>query len=554
MRLGFSALRLLGVGSGIVSADGVPIGTGGAVSTFSAEEFIYQNTTGQLSVNACRYDDLSVRVLEEHGAGELRGGGGLYTAFLASIGSDRGIRTNTGYRNVNERGLDVAPDGSAFWTTVFQDGRNATLRSANGTPHGQLMTGAFYGNSQGLAFRALTGDRAVWVEDKDKRTHAFGLPGFIAPTWDVFWVTPAELPFGSTPVVYLCELGGSRLTLRRADSLNGYIVATGVTQAPDSLWTAGTDIVVGWATTTGEGPADGRSVAVDVSAPVEPQPPTRTFVSFPAVGGKCWTSAFYSFSEKHGDTDDPIGNCQTIVDDESDPWEGPHNRGAMGRTLDRMVTKGLPLIIGATPKCDTPIFSPAILDLTVAWWTSGHDSDSLGNGVDVLKGRPSKMIIAYMDTGDPKAWPAQRPAWMTDQCVPQFQAYPWPTEDIFDFAERCEHFAQRLLSYRTPGFGICARLDADFYEQFIDSYAMQMWTTQPVVFHVFSDRRGEGLGSGRRDQAKALFYSVPERPARYTGWTDPTLGEIEVLKRTLAQNVKLMQLTEKQRLRLLSLL
>jgi len=267
-----------------------------------------------------------------------------------------------------------------------------------------------------------------------------------------------------------------------------------------------------------------------------PAPPVLEDLMIKAFSHYGWVAPYFSHG-KFGDTDDHVGNAILLVEDPADP-----NR--LANDIARL--HGNILILQG----DGPTqMSEDQLNTCVAWWCSGRNAEELDNAVGRCEERPERAIIAYMDSDD---WPAQRPAWVTEQVRPNVQAYRRPNEPLNAFKVRLEGVLERVKGYGRP-FGISPRFD-DFngsgsveqtlecmplYEEWVRNYSL-------VDFLPFADRRGNGMAKVKalRDWGRAFLYAFPERPNRFNYWV-PSASDKKSRIRNIAGQSRLAKVFEK---------
>lgn len=263
MRLSASGQLLLGLGDGRVSVSGVDVARGGKIVPLSTSTAVFQQTGDHDASHLAQVDlgNLAVTTLEATAISYLRANAGTYAISI----TPGGTHTNTGFAESGGLMLDVGPDGWLFVTTYQLQTDVRIYRPVLGSYvlDQSLTTPAFFSDGFGPCFRALSNGRAAWA-DAALRLHVNKI-SVVNPTWPIFSVVPVDLD----GTIYLLELGNERLTLRPAHSLNGWIVATGDTFAPDAMALNG-QILIGWSTTQGEMPGNGRSRSIDISSPTVP--------------------------------------------------------------------------------------------------------------------------------------------------------------------------------------------------------------------------------------------------------------------------------------------
>lgn len=275
-------------------------------------------------------------------------------------------------------------------------------------------------------------------------------------------------------------------------------------------------------------------VEVPVDAPTPDPGPGPGPAPIPVLdewSHKLWVSSFFSYSERYGDTDDPIGNAETLVQDEQDP-------AVLPREIQRVQVLKRPLIVQGTDAS-----GEGNINLTIAWWASGNSLATLSAAATACLQRPPAPVVAYLDA---RGWPAQAPAWMQSHRMwPSVQAYRFPGESLAAFEQAVEADLQRVTQW-APWLALTIRMDdfnshstAEAILECLPLYERWIRTYPVVVVHMFADRRGRGMAQipQLRTWAHAVQAANPaERPSRWDYWTpghvDPRFTAREKLKQT----------------------
>lgn len=291
--------------------------------------------------------------------------------------------------------------------------------------------------------------------------------------------------------------------------------------------------------------------AASAPAPVPPVPvpPAAAPRGLPAFPRKMWTSSFYGYSEKYGDTDDHIGTAITVVEDETDP-------AACQKTLARVAALGRPVIVGHGPT----VWPASVVGMVVGRFASGATIDALGEAVRSARAQPPDLpVYAYLDRS---GWPTSRPAWADQAVIPEIQVYRLKSESRATAEQRIRADFEAVAAWseytaacfrfddynRANGDDQVVLADLPFYEQLIRTYRV-------VLVHFFADRRPGGMAEypALRDAARQFCDAVPARPGRFDYWESPAHGKKARLLNKLSQDVDLVQLSASDRAALLPL-
>lgn len=314
-------------------------------------------------------------------------------------------------------------------------------------------------------------------------------------------------------------------------------------------------LVFGWANDEGEFdcevatiPVLGEGMTKLEDAPIVVPPPTIA-----PFGFKMWTSPVFSYSLRrredgtfvYGDTDDPLGNAQTLVGGEG---TADRQRELIREEVQKYSALGQPLIVVGSPQ------AVGNINLTIAWAASGATAWDLGQHIKMCMTLPAKPIIAYLDSGVVEDWPKDTPEWMNAQVWPQPQIYRRLNESVADFRVRAMALCDRVAAYGRP-IALMLRTDdwnghgslrhtleaLPVYEELIRKY-------RPAAVHFFSDRRGKGLAyfPELRAWAKAICAAVSDRPSREDFWENPSISMEERLAAKLRQNVSCYQFSREE--------
>lgn len=464
-------------------------------------------------------------------------------------------------------------------------------QAARGIPaaDGTIALTHDYGQSRGLRLLARDGSavdvdtwpdtrqtavldktRAVWRNWTTKALETCGglpVPQLVPDATAMYWPNLFELA-GKIWIAY--HTGSTRIVVHPIDALEGYSFPAGFYLRARAIDDKRFAIV--WASDAADNPADGVHV-IDVTATpatnlgpasVNPQPGTvnpppssggavssGTPHALPAHPRKLWLAPFFSISTRYGDTPRDLlltyANAVTIVPDAGNP-------NAFAADLARAFALGLPIICGAPPDAG-PIVAPYIGNI-IAWWVSGTDAASLSAAVAIAAALSEKPIVAYLDSGDPAAWPASRPAWVSDRVWPAPQCYRLAGEAVDAFAARMHAMLSRLAAYGvysmlTPRFDdVNGTQPVSFTTEAMPVYAELLQAYPLAGAMPFADRRGHGISADAEllGWAQAFARANVARPNRYDYWTPSTSTPGDTLKNKLAQSIEMVVLSvaEKQ--------
>lgn len=278
------------------------------------------------------------------------------------------------------------------------------------------------------------------------------------------------------------------------------------------------------------------------------EPPTETptaFTSLPTYEKPMFCSAFFQYSLRpsSGVTDDPFGNCATLVGSPDDPT-------MLGKEV--AMTPGALVVVGDQPE------SGADLNRTVAWWVSGADVDGLGRAVAACDA--AKPIAAYLDR---RGWPQDKPAWVTPSVWPSVQVYRAPGESLEAFEAAVRADLERVAAYG----GYCwvtLRLDdyngAGSVAQTLEACPVydRLIRDFPCIvgLHLFADERKGGMAfhPELRAWGKAFAGACGPRPSRYDYCTLPGVSATYTLEQKLLQDRGTYQLSAADRTYVLALM
>lgn len=512
-------------------------------SNLAASQVIgYQAIDGADWIVRCNVDGSGLTPLEQVSCNIIVGGA---TAYAYSVLGNTYTQTSWGLRLDGAIALWMTDDDSLIVLSDYATGRGVACYPKGATsPSWSVPDAVTLTRYPYPQLYALDANRVLWC-DVSGNFGTYGLP-----------MPDAGVPYGGlvNPFILTDPDGALWLGYEQADQTRvrpwhdaskGYVLPTGYGQSGCGSW-------VCYAANAGEDVA--TSVAIDWNVPLvswsAPQPPTPDpsgicFPSLPTYEKPMFCSAFFQYSLRpsSGVTDDPFGNCATLVGSPDDP-------SMLGKEV--AMTPGALVVVGDQPE------SGADLNRTVAWWVSGADLDSLGATVAACD--PSKPIVAYLDK---RGWPQAKPAWVTPSVWPSVQVYRAPGESLeaFEAAVRADlervaayggycWVTLRLDDYNGQG-SVAQTLEAcPIYDRLIRDFPCI------VGLHLFADERKGGMADHPELRAwgKAFAGACGPRPSRYDYCTLPDVSAVYTLQQKLLQDRGTYQLSAADRTYLLALM
>lgn len=257
----------MGVGCGLVSVGGKVIARGGGTCWLDATKVIYQRMEPTPDGEVCFIDSYDVEtglyrhVVAERGANVIVAGGGRWQAWLGGYGA---FGTAVGHLP-DASVLDATQDGVFAIKTVYQSNRGVDLYS-EGLPPVHLDVPVPRGVSIVSPSAVMWGDGGpIDTSDGQPKQPPFK-----------FWSPVPVVVQGKRFIVAWCDEYG---LIAFDDSLNGHVISKAEAFNHDAVEVDGF-LFVGYSTTQGERPEDGRIAIFDVTrlsmdfhkAPPRPEP------------------------------------------------------------------------------------------------------------------------------------------------------------------------------------------------------------------------------------------------------------------------------------------
>ncbi len=435
MRFSTTGRAAMGIGDGTVSVDNQR--TPDADPSGEAD-WIDDQSIGY----RCRGADGVYRLRRWTGAGAstaldgqtattFRGGGGIWAAYIAG----QGIRTSTGISGLEAARLcDVSAQGEIVICPDHQRGRD--LRIIGRTQEWWIGTEALGDDATAGPNVRLRDGVLCYQAGGSWHLERLGAGpiAFMPRTTPINYAVPVTV----AGAVYLLEREAYRLTLRKADSGQGWIIASG-----DQLW--GPDAVaesggvrIGWANNPSETPGslvafhqaiDAATMVLDPVVTDPRVPPSAPIVTFPgyrptpqaSYGRRGYSGPYFATDLRTGNFSTP-GNCEMVVNG---------------------------TVLGGNQMVDRPVFvslaSTGNDPAKMLGFLAGANDNSLSNAgiLGCWHWAPAKQMIRYYDA-------SPTPSDFINACereaIVQVQCYPRDGEGTSAFMSRCVESVDRVLA------------------------------------------------------------------------------------------------------------